>query len=150
MRRSALDVVLLLALLTLWVGCTVLHVRQVANGRLAWVGVYVNAPADDGFPSVRGFWPGAPTEASGALAIGDRLLRAGGVDLRGAGPFDFVARVQASASGRHLRVPIRYERSGVARDTTIELVPVAFPWRILPLCCALVATGALVLVRRRG
>ena len=49
-----------LALLVLWVACTVLHVKQVASGHLAWVGVYVAAPSGaDGFPTVRGFWPGA-------------------------------------------------------------------------------------------
>jgi hypothetical protein len=32
----------------------------------------------------------------------------------------------------------------------IELAPVAFPWRMLPLSCSMVVTGALVLARRSG
>lgn len=141
-----------LALLALWAACTVLHVKQVASGRLAWVGVYVAAPSGaDGFPTVRGFWPGATGDTSGALAIGDRLLSVGGADLRGVGPVGFVARTYAAAArARDLHVPIAYERPGAAGHTTIGLVPVAYPWRVLPLTCTLVVTAALVLARRPG
>ena len=119
-----------LALLALWVACTVLHVKQVASGRLAWVGVYVTAPSGaDGFPTVRGFWPGATGDTSGALAIGDRLLSVGGADLRGVGPVGFVARTYAAAArARDLHVSIAYERPSAAGHTTIGLagrVPVA-------------------------
>ena len=58
------DAALLAILLPFWVACAVLHVKQVASGRLAWVGVYVTAaPRGDDFPTVRGFWPGADGEA---------------------------------------------------------------------------------------
>lgn len=151
-RLRTADAVLLVSLLALWVACAALHVKQVAGGQLAWVGVYVAAPASsDGFPTVRGFWPGATRDASGDLAVGDRLLNVGGADLRGVGPFGFVARTYAAAAERHeLRVPLAYEHSGVAGNTTIALVPVAFPWRLLPLTFALVVSGALVLARRPG
>jgi class 3 adenylate cyclase len=145
------DAALVAILLPLWIACAALHLKQLAAGQLAWVGVYVRAPSADGFPTVRGFWPGAAPDAAGALAVGDRLLGVGDADLRGVGPFGFVARTYAAAAERHdLRVPLAYEHDGVAGSTTIALVPVAYPWRMLPLTCTLVLTGALVLVRRPG
>ena len=51
---------------------------------------------------------------------------------------------------RTLRVPLSYERGDTTSHTTIWLVPVAFPWRMLPLTVALVGIGALVMVRRPG
>lgn len=151
-RLRAADALLLVSLLALWVACTALHVKQLASGQLAWVSVYVAAPPDgDGFPTVRGFWPGATRAAHGTLAVGDRLLNVGGADLRGVGPFGFVARTYAAAADRRdLRIPIAFESRGFARQTTIHLLPVAFPWRMLPLACTVVVTAALVLVRRPG
>jgi len=141
----------MVALLALWVACAALHVKQVARGQLAWVGVYVAPPSGgDDVPTVRGFWPGAPPTASGGMAVGDRVLRVGDADLRGVGPFGFVARTYAMAAARgDLRVPLTYEHRGVIGQTTITLVPVAYPWRMLPLTCTAVVTGALVLARRR-
>ena len=151
-RLRATDGALLVSLLALWIACAALHLKQVASGQLAWVGVYVAAaPGGDGFPTVRGFWPGATRAAYGTLAVGDRVLNVDGADLRGVGPVGFVARTYAAAAERRdLRVPLVYESRGNFRKTTIHLVPVTFPWRMLPLTCALVATGALVLARRPG
>jgi class 3 adenylate cyclase len=139
-------------LLVLWVACTVLHVKQVSRGQLAWVGVYVAPPTGgDDVPTVRGFWPGAPDAASGGLRVGDRVLRVGDADLHGVGPFGFVARTYAAAAVRgDLRVPLAYERLSSPGHTTITLVPVAYPWRMLPLTCTSVITAALVLARLRG
>jgi class 3 adenylate cyclase len=144
--------VLLIALVALWVVCATLHVRQVISGQLAWVGVYVTAPAGDhGLPTVRDFWPGATRDAPGALMVGDHLRSVGTASLRGVGPFGFVARVHAAAADRHhLRVPITYERNGVVGHTRIALIPVGYPWRILPLTGAMVLTAVLVLLRRPG
>lgn len=151
MRRvRAADAVLLLSLLGLWLVCAGIHVKQVASGRLAWIGVYVSAEDGD-YPKVRGFWPGAAHAASGTLAVGDRLLTAGGRDLRGVDPFEFAADVYAaSAARRSLVVPLEYQRAGTRLQTDIALIPVAFPWRILPLTLTLAVTGALVLLRRPG
>src|SRR5581483_2686237 len=147
-RRA--DAALLGALVAAWVACAALHVKELARGGFGWVGVYVSAPADAaGYPVVRAFWPGAPPDATGGLAAGDRLLRVGGAELRGVGPFGFVARAQAAA-GSDRRVAVVYARDGAVRETTFALVPVAFPWRILPLTAMLVLTGALVLARRPG
>lgn len=151
-RLRTTDAVLLVSLLALWVICTALHVKQVVRGQLAWVGVYVTAERGrDGFPTVSGFWPGVTPDASGALAIGDQLLDVGGADLRGVGPFGFVARAYAAAAERRaLRIPLAYQRGGAVGQTTIDLIPVAFPWRMLPLTCTLVLSAALVLARRPG
>ena len=129
-----LDAVLLVSLLALWVACTALHVKQVAGGQLAWVSVYVAAPAGgDGFPTVRGFWPGATRAAYGALAVGDRLLSVGGADLRGVGPFGFVARTYAAAAERRdLRVPLTYERRGLRRQDDDRI---SFPSPSRGACC---------------
>jgi class 3 adenylate cyclase len=185
------DAALLATLLPVWVACVVLHVRQVVSGRLAWVPVYVSAPpAGDGFPTVRGFWPGTDDDPFG-LAVGDRLLRVGSADLRGVGPFGFVARVyEAAAQDPALPVSLTYQReraegaatraaatdaaasaggadttaamtagaattAGAPRDsasgeTAMRLIPVAFPWRMLPLTFTVVVTGALVLARQAG
>ncbi len=70
-RLSVLDVALLATLVPLWIAAFSLHVRQVATGRLAWVGVFVTSPAPDEYPQVRGFWRGMAGERSGlAWAIG--------------------------------------------------------------------------------
>jgi class 3 adenylate cyclase len=139
-------------LLVVWVVCAGLHVKQVATGRLAWVSVYVVPPTADGdFPIVRGFWPDAAPDTGGALAVGDHLSAVGGADLRGVGPFGFVARtLEVAAASGSLHVPITYRRGGASYETTVALVPVRYPWRMLPLAATLALTAALVLVQRRG
>jgi class 3 adenylate cyclase len=149
-KLRAADALLLGSLVTLWLVCAALHVRQLVTGQLAWVGVYVAAdPGGDGPPTVRDVWPGAGPAASGALQRGDQLLRAGDTDLAGAGPIGFAARVQALVRDDR-RVPITYARHGQVAQTVIALVPITFAWRMLPLSCTLLATGALVLARRLG
>lgn len=148
-RLRGADAALLATLLPLWVACVVLHVKQVVNDRLAWVGVYVFAPAaSDDFPSVRGFWPGVDATATG-LSVGDKLLRVGSADLQGVGPFGFVARVYEQADAE-LRVPVIYARGSVTGQTAVRLIPVAYPWRMLPVTLTVVLTAALVLARQPG
>src|SRR2546422_1457370 len=102
-RLKALDVLLLLVLLPVWGAALVLHVRQIYRGRLAWVGVFVAAPATrTDHPTVRGFWPGTDGAASGLL-VGDRLLPAGGADPPGIGPGGVRARAARRADGRPRR-----------------------------------------------
>ena len=148
-RGRTIDLVLLASVLVLWTTCAALHVRQVVRGQLAWVAVYVEAPSGEAeFPRVRGFWPGVRPDAAGGVRIGDRLLRVGDEPLRGVGPIGFVARVHEVAATRALEAPVVYERDGVERATAIPLVRARFPWRMLPLACALVVTAALVLLKR--
>src|SRR5262245_50246148 len=110
-------------LLVVWVVCAALHVKQVATGRLAWVSVYVVPPAAaDDFPIGRGFWPDAAPDRGGALAVGDRLSAVGGTDLRGVGPFGFVARtLEVAAASGSLHVPITYQRGGASYETRVAL-----------------------------
>jgi len=155
MRRSrAPDTILLVALLAVWLVCTALHLKQLLGGGLAWVGVYVTADPHAGDPPrVRAFWPGASRAAAGGLEVGDCLLAAGDLDLRGVGPIGFAAHVHAAAAALgSLRVPITYQPACAAppTTTTIDLIPVAYPWRMLPLTCTLVLSAALVLLRRPG
>jgi class 3 adenylate cyclase len=148
MRRRTADLLLLAAVLALWTSCATLHVRQVVRGRLAWVPVYVDAPASAAdYPRVRGFWPGTEQDDAGGLRAGDRLLRVGAEELRGVGPVGFFARAHEVAAA-DLSVPVTYERDGAGAATRMRLAPAAFPWRMLPLACALVVTAALVLLRR--
>jgi class 3 adenylate cyclase len=148
-RRRTADLLLLASVLAVWTACAVLHVRQVVHGRLAWVPVYVAMPASpEEHPRVRGYWPGIDPVHAGGLAIGDRLLQLGDEPLAGVGPIGFFARAHEVAARHDLEVPVRYERDGAIGETTLRLVPAAFPWRMLPLACALVVTMALVLLRR--
>lgn len=148
MRRRTADLLLLAPVLALWTTCAVLHLRQVVHGRLAWVPVYVDTPASAvEHPRVRGFWPGTNADDAGGLHVGDRLLRVGDEPLAGVGPVGFFGRVHEVAT-RDLAVPVAYERDGAHAETRLRLVPAAFPWRMLPLACALVVTAALVLLRR--
>lgn len=151
-RLKAVDATLLVSLLALWCACTALHVKQVASGRLAWVGVYVDAASDaEDYPVVRGFWPGATPEEEAGLEVGDHIRRIGDLDLRGVGPLGFVARAyEAAAAQADGRFTVTYDRGGRVEQSHMALVPVALPWRMLPLTCTLVLTGTLVLLRRPG
>ena len=150
MRRRTADLLLLATLLAVWTACAVLHVRQVVHGRLAWVPVYVALPASAAeHPRVRGFWPGVDARHAGGLAVGDRLVQVGDEPLAGVGPVGFFARTQeVAAASPDLDVPVVFERDAERGTTTLRLVAAAFPWRVLPLACALVVTMALVLLRR--
>jgi class 3 adenylate cyclase len=148
-RLQPLDAVLLVVLVPLWLGCFALHVNEVARGRLAWVPVFVSPPEDtDGYPTVRAFWPGTGAEASG-LVIGDRLIRVGEADLRGAGPIGFVAWVYEEV-GQDLRLSVAFVRAGERGEAWLSLHPVSFPWRILPLILGLAVTGVLAFLRAPG
>ena len=140
------EAALLAVLVPLWLTCFALHITEVVRGRLAWVPVFVSAPEQPGgYPAVQTFRPGATTE-SGELAIGDRIIRLGQHDLRGVGPFGFVARVYAEA-GPNLRVPVVFVRQpdNELRETVLDLIPVLYPWRTLPLTLGFMITGVLAL-----
>jgi class 3 adenylate cyclase len=140
---------LLLVLVPCWVAAFALQVRQVVTGRLAWSPVYVSRPASpDGFPVVVGFRSEASPADTG-LQLGDRLVRAGSADLRGVGPVGVVARMQEQAD-EALRVPLSYERGGRSGTAILPLVPVDFPWRLIPLTLTFAVVGVLVLLRLPG
>jgi class 3 adenylate cyclase len=148
-RLRPLDAVLLVVLVPLWVVCFTLYVKVVARGRLAWVPVSVRAPENaESYPTVREFLPGTGAGGSG-LVIGDRLIRLGQADLRGVGPFGFVARAYEEA-GSDLRVPVAFVRAGEQGETSLSLTPIASPWLFLPLTLSFVIAGVLTILCEPG
>jgi class 3 adenylate cyclase len=146
-RRPPGFAVVAALLLAVWAAALVLHGRELAAGRLAWVGVWVRAGGGAGAPPVvRGVWPGSAAEAAG-LRPGDRLTRVAATPLDGVGPLGFVVRVY-TAAGPALRVPLAVVRDGALLETTLALTPIAYAWRLLPLTVGFVLAGTLVLVRR--
>jgi hypothetical protein len=146
-----LDLLLLVTLVPCWVVAFALHVRQVVTGRLAWMPVVVSRPiGPDAFPAVVDFRREATPGETG-LQIGDRLLRAGRAELRGVGPVGVFARLGAEADAT-LRVPVTYARGEAEAEgsTVVRLVPVAFPWRLIPLTLTFALVGVLVLLRLPG
>lgn len=150
MRRLGLrERLFLAAILGIFGICFFLHLDRMLKGRMAWVPMYVTAAqGENGFPEVRGFWSGPDVDAPG-LGAGDRLLAVGGASLEGLGALGFVARVYQEAAGG-LEVALRYERGGEARETTLHLSPVPWPWRKTVVAVVLVAIGALLYWRLRG
>lgn len=148
-RLQLLDIVLLVVLAPLWLGCFTLHVHEVLRGRLAWVPIVVSSPEQpESYPVVRAFWPGTGAEASG-LMIGDQLVRLGDTDLRGVGPIGFVARAYEETDPE-LRIRVSFIQAGEHHETSLNLIPVAFPWRILLLALGCAVTAVLVLLRASG
>jgi len=144
-RLRPLDLVALVVVVPLWCMCLWFHLGLVLRGDLAWLPVVVEATGEGSAPVVIDFWPGSvPTPE--ALAVGDRVLRAGRHDLRGAGPVGFL--VHAYAASREGGIPAVIVRGGVARRITLPLVPAVYPWRMLPLALGLMGIGVLVLLRR--
>src|SRR5262245_1399351 len=155
-RRALIDAVLAAVLLPLWLAAFTLHVRQVALGRLAWVGVFAAAGgSSDAYPTVATLWPGTGAPES-HLVVGDRLLALGDADLRGVGALGFFARAHEQlarvldAGQGDAGVRVTYEHAGERRETQLPFVPLLVPWRMIPLTSAFVLTGSLVLLRRPG
>lgn len=148
-RLRPLDRALLFGLLPLWAVCFVLYVGRAAHGRLAWVPIAVQAPENPtAYPTVREFLPGAEAKQSG-LIVGDQLIRVGEIDLRGVGPFGFVARAY-EATGSDRQVPIVFQREGTLRKTALVLTPIVSSWLFFPLTLGFVIAGVVTLVCEPG
>jgi class 3 adenylate cyclase len=147
-RLRTRDACLLGAVVLVFGACYFLHLGALLRGDLGWVPVYVSATSAEAGPRVTGFWTDDAALASG-LRIDDRLVAAGAAELRGTGPLGFVARVYREAHGG-LRVPIRYERDGLAAETAISLIRVPFPWRTAVVALAFAAVGVAAFWRSRG
>jgi hypothetical protein len=109
-----------------------------------------SAPGEQSYPIVRRvLW--SSTADAGSLAIGDRLERLQGDDLRGVSAAGYTLRWSAAAQiARSLLFTI--ERGGVRSDVRAPLVPGSrFPgcpwWAPLPFILSLVGTALLLLVR---
>jgi hypothetical protein len=148
-RLRRIDTVLLVILGPLWILCFSLYVKSISQGRLVWVPVAVSAPSNElSYPAVKELWPGTTAVASG-LAVGDQLMQVGSRDLRGAGPFCFVARVYEEAKAG-IRLPVVFVRAGEQQETTLELFPVTSPWHTLPVTLGFALTGVLALFCEPG
>ena len=154
-RLPLLDAVLLAVLVPLWLAALGLHLRQMTGDRLAWVAVYLRAPlAPHDHPTVWRPWRGHENETT--LARGDALLTLGGRDLSGLGPFGVFAiaheeRARAIERGEtSYEVPVTYRRGLQESNASLPFVPVAYPWRMLPLTVSTMAAGVLVMLRRPG
>ena len=140
------DKLLLVCFLAGWLIIFTRHVKEAFRTGLAQPAVFVtNSPDAESYPEVGGFRPEQGGKVPG-LEIGDRLIRAGDVDLRGVGniAFDAIAIEQA---GSALRVPLELERDGRREVMTLELSRLSVPWMRIPVLVAVVVMAALVLVR---
>jgi signal transduction histidine kinase/CheY-like chemotaxis protein len=145
-RLAAIDKILLATLVPVWVTVFALHVRQVVLTGLAEPPVYAFAAREpDGFPVVAAFRPELHAATVG-LQVGDRLVRVGDVDLRGAGYLRFYAATLAQADDS-LRVPVVFERDGERHSLMLALRRPAIAWYWIPALLGTAVTAVLVLLR---
>jgi hypothetical protein len=145
-RLGPFDKLLLWTLLPVWVVCFSLHVRELVRTGLAQVPVYVT-PAQSAldYPVVASFHLESQGQTSG-LELGDRVLRIGETDLRGAGFVDFNAiTLEEAASAR--RVEVEVERRGARQRLSLMLPTLALPWWRIPLLLAMLVAATGVLLR---
>ncbi len=147
MRRLAtLDRVLLVTLVPLWTAVFALHVRQIVLTGLAEPPVYAwESRAPDGYPTVGAYRPQLHGMNTG-LEIGDRLIRVGQADLRGAGYLRFYAATLAETDAA-LRVPLVFERHGEQRTLMLDMRRPAIAWYWIPALLGTAITAILVLLR---
>jgi signal transduction histidine kinase/CheY-like chemotaxis protein len=120
------DRLLLGILVPVFLVCFALHVAEVRRSGLAQLPVWALADAAGGPPTVGGYR--VETDSAGtALRPGDRLLRVGETDLRGAGYVEFDA-LALEAVGAGGEAPLVFERDGVRHETRIRARPRPYAW----------------------
>jgi signal transduction histidine kinase/CheY-like chemotaxis protein len=145
-RLATLDRVLLATLVPLWITVFALHVRQIALTGLAEPPVYAwEAREPDGYPTVGAYRPQLHGVNTG-LEIGDRLLRVGTVDLRGAGYLRVYAATLAETDPS-LHVLVTFERHGTQRTLLLAMRRPAIAWYWIPALLGTAVTAVLVLLR---
>jgi signal transduction histidine kinase len=122
-----------------------LHVREVVRTGLAQPPVYASPMGAGAYPIVGGMT--VETRGHTELQVGDRLIRIGDRDLRGAGYLAFMGSAFEQA-GADLRAPVVYERQGERRGTVLELTPFTVPWLRVPFLAMMLVLVGLMLVRR--
>ena len=147
-RRRNRELPLLAILVAIWVACFALFVREGVRGGPVQTHLLVGPPDGvDVYPVVALLRPGYPATSDG-VRPGDRLIRVGDVDLRGAMPWTVYAQTYAEASGNTVRV--EYERDEL-RATSIErLIDDGSPWRDAIVALGFAITAVLVLWRAPG
>jgi class 3 adenylate cyclase len=111
--------------------------------------VFVDLAPDGGAPMVSRLRPTLLGGSPGDLQPGDRLLRLGGVDLRGEGPAGFFVRFVATTP-TGAPIAVEYERAGVTATTTVRPAPLRI---LLPLLFAspvFVLVAGILWFRARG
>src|SRR5262245_1893805 len=145
-RLATLDRVLLATLVPLWITVFALHVRQIALTGLAEPPVYAwEAREPDGYPMVGAYRPQLHGANTG-LEIGDRLLRVGKVDLRGAGYLRAYAATLAETDSS-LHVPVTFERHGVPHTLLLAMRRPTIAWYWIPALLGTAVSAVLVLLR---
>jgi signal transduction histidine kinase/CheY-like chemotaxis protein len=146
-RLSRADRWLLGVYLPLYLAVFALHVHESARSGLAQLPVFAQGVAGD-YPVVAGYRLETDSSGSG-LRRGDRLIRIGERDLRGAGYVGFQALGLARTTpGRP--VPLVFEREGVRSVVALEARPHAQPWSRVPLLVLTPLLCTLVLLRAPG
>jgi class 3 adenylate cyclase len=139
------ELALLAVLIPAWTLCFGLFVREALRGGPPQAHVLVGPPeAAEAHPVVARLRPGYPADAS-AVRPGDRLIRVGQSDLRGAWPWTVYARTYAAAAGG--RVEVEYERDGVRAVSSERLLGEGNPWREAALTLGFAFTAVLILLR---
>ncbi len=148
MQRPLADKVLIAVLLPLIAVCTFLHLREVRRSGLPQPPVYATSRGADAYPVVGGLRFERGADWAG-LELGDRLIRIGDTDLRGAGyiGFDAHALHEAGAAGA---APLVFERTGQRREMSLAMQRPALPWYRVPFLLSFVAVALLVLWHSPG
>ena len=146
-RLGWLDWILLGTLGPLFLACFALHVHAVLTETLLYHAFYVSAAQTEAdTPIVEGFI--LEYEHAGELQVGDRILRIGDVDMRGANAFEVSARTHDQSSDGTVMMEV--ERGGVRQPISLALVEPALPWAMIPLVVGLTLVAVIVLLRSSG
>jgi adenylate cyclase len=142
-QLRAADRILLGTLLPLWLFCLGLSVRE---GIRADQGVFplivLSARDADSFPSVWTLsWFG--TDAPRGYRVGDRVVRIGDADLRGAGVIDVLDRIHREG----VRARVELEREGSRFSVELERRRREW-WQPIPFSIACALAMTLILLRR--
>jgi class 3 adenylate cyclase len=147
-RPRSAGLVLLVGLALLWTACFALFVREIARGGPPQTHVLVDPPAGaDAYPVVVGLGPGYASTPDGVHA-GDRLIRVGSFDLRGAMPWTVYAHLYAEA--RDGTVRLEAERDGRPLEAVERLPYDGEPWIEAFIALGFAGTAMLLLWRAPG
>jgi class 3 adenylate cyclase len=145
-RLRPLDLAILLVLVPIFALGFTLHTVNWVRGHLAEPSVYVEAPARaDDFPVVRSLRIGGAADASG-IRPGDRLLRIGDADLRGAGPMAFFARA-LRAVGPDGWAAVAYMRDGSVQETSLQYTKRPLPVRYVLVALSFALVAVVIVLR---
>jgi signal transduction histidine kinase len=150
-RLAPRDRWLLFTLLPIFAVCFALHLRQVVLEGLPQPPIFavpVWGHWGEGYPVVGGLRFERGHDWSG-LEPGDRLLRAGQVDLRGAGYLSTEA-ILLEQAGRRGVVSVLFERDGVRRTTPLRIQRYDAAWTRVPFALSWAVIAVLVLLRAPG